>query len=327
MRVRKLVRTALTYLGYLVAALIVMFIAIYVETNARDLELPLARAGGLIAIIGAVVWWRVPKRLQWLTGWLFIIGSAALLLFATLDGWGGVVVVAYSLSLLAIIVAATVLQLRALRRLFPVPPELALEASQPLSPDAREETNAVCVYPSKRRLVQALIIMAATLASCGGLGAYAYAHPDWPNAAQVLVLTSAVCALTLLAMLIVLRQLIRPQLLFTLSEEGIHLRKMTLVRWREIVGMYILGQGSAKSWSPRRTLVLRVAHPEALISRQPRRSQWALRLGNSMFGSPVAISEQQLPMSLEVLQERMVPYLERAHGLSLRDEEADTAQD
>ncbi len=33
-----------------------------------------------------------------------------------------------------------------------------------------------------------------------------------------------------------------------------------------------------------------------------------------MFGSPVARSEQQLPMSLESVEEMIVPYLKRAHG-------------
>ncbi len=54
-RLRRIARAALTYLGYLVAALIVMVIGIYVETNARDLELPLAGAGALIAIISGVL--------------------------------------------------------------------------------------------------------------------------------------------------------------------------------------------------------------------------------------------------------------------------------
>jgi len=188
------------------------------------------------------------------------------------------------------------------------------------------------VYPSKKRLIQLLLLGIVALAACGGPGLYAYEQPAVDDAQGVVVLSSVACVFCLLAILISIRQLIRPQPLFTLSDAGFHIRKMTLVRWREIVGMYIVGEGSAKSWASRRSLILRVANPRAVISRQPRRWQWALRLGNYMFGSPVAISEQQLPVSLESVEETIAPYLKRAHGDDRGDEdlpdiETEEAQD
>ena len=119
-----------------------------------------------------------------------------------------------------------------------MPPELALEASQPVTPSTYDdEASAVKVYPDRRRLARVALLGFGAWGLSGGIAYLIYQHPELSMGGGLAiigftVLSAAFGIPTVNALLL----LVRPRPLLVLSQAGIKRRGTALVRWREIIG-------------------------------------------------------------------------------------------
>lgn len=218
----------------------------YVHLNASDWEPLLIGVGVLVAIGGFFGWRRGPKHLRWTAAGLGWFGIISATIFAYDHGWSFVAEAIVVMAVLAI----TSPEISRLRRTVgtlmqeasPVPPELVLEARQPIVPNPHDDMSAEKVYLDKRRLVRVVLSGLGGCALFGGAAYLIYRNAELPTDSALATLGGGfLCAVLAVPTLNALLLLANTRPVVFISEAGIRKRGLALVRWREIVGMSIGG--------------------------------------------------------------------------------------